>query len=100
MANTVVQRNITAQNQFSEAVRIADRKFSISIRSSAISATLTLQRKLPSEDGTVAANWRDVESWTANAEKIGESVGSWDYRIGCKTGNFTSATALNVAIVF
>jgi hypothetical protein len=97
MANTVVQRNITAQNQFSDAVRIADRKFSVSIRSSAISATITLQRKLPGEPD---ANYRDVESWTANAEKIGESVGSWDYRIGCKTGNFSSATALNAAIVF
>lgn len=96
MANTVVQRAITAQNQFTDPIRIADRKFSISIYSSAISATVTLQRKLP---GEADAAYRDVESWTANAEKIGESVGSWDYRIGCKTGNFSSATGLNVAIV-
>ena len=97
MANTVVQRAITAQNQFSDAVRIADRKFSISIRSTAMSATIVLQRKLPEEADTA---YRDVASYTANAEKIAESVGSWNYRIGCKTGGFTSATALNVALVF
>lgn len=97
MANTVVKRTVTAENQFTDTIRIANRSFTTSIRSSALSATITLQRKLPDEDATA---WRDVDSWTANAEKNGESVGVWDYRIGVKTGGFSSATGLNVAIVY
>lgn len=85
-----VTKTITAQNQFSDVLRVAGRRIvNLSITSTALSATLHLQRKRP-EDST----WGDVTSFTANAEKIIESVGKWDYRIGVKTGNFTSATAL------
>lgn len=96
MSNTVKSVAITAQNQFSDAIRIADKKFSVSVRGTMTSLTVTLQRKLPSEDWTAA---RDVESWTAIAEKIVESVGSWDWRIGCKTGNFSSGTGVVAQIV-
>lgn len=96
MTQTAVSRTVTAQNQFTDSIRIANKTASLSIASTAISATIVLQRKLPEEDST---KWRDVASFTANAEKIIDGVGVWDYRIGCKTGGFTSATALTVAIV-
>lgn len=94
--NTIVQRAITAQNQFTDGLLIANREFGLSIRSSAISATIVLQRKLA---GTEDSTYNDVASFTANAEKNVKSVGSWVYRIGCKTGGFSSATGLNVALV-
>jgi hypothetical protein len=94
--NTVVSRSITAQNQFTDAMRIGNRKFSISISATALTGTVTLQRKLAGEADSA---YRDVEQWTAKAEKIGESVGVWDYRIGIKTGDFSAATGLVVALV-
>lgn len=96
-ALTTVTRAITAENQFSNVLRVANRKFNLSVYSTAISATITLQRK-PPEGG--ADTWRDVATYTADAERIVESVGSWDWRIGCKTGEFSSATALNVELAF
>lgn len=98
LGQQVTQVAITAQNQFSPIVRIRDKKFSVSVRSTAMNATVVLQRKLPSEANS-AENWRDVASWTANKEAIVESAGAWDYRIGTKTGGFTSATALVAQIV-
>lgn len=95
MANVSVTKAITAQNQFTDPLRVAGKKIiNLSIYSTAISATIVLQRRPVGE-----ADWQDVASYTANAEKIIESVGNWEWRAGCKTGAFTSATALNVRLL-
>lgn len=97
MANESVSRAVTAENQFTSALRVANRKFSVSVAATAMSATVVLQRKLPGEADSA---YRDVKSWTTTSEEIAESVGVWDYRIGVKTGGFTSATALTVLLLF
>lgn len=91
-----VTRTITAQNQFSDILRVGGPKWlNLSILSSAMSATIVLQRRR-----TGTSDWGDVASFTANAEKIVKSVGQWEYRIGCKTGGFTSATGLSVTLSY
>lgn len=93
-SSTKVTKTITAQNTFTDSLRVAGKRIvNFTIYSTALSATIVLQRKRP-EDSV----WGDVASFTANAEKIIESVGKWDYRAGVKTGGFTSATALAVTL--
>ena len=85
---------ITAQNTFTASIYVtgvasAGRTFSITI-SNTFSATVTLQR---SEDDST---WSDVETWTAGtAETYDDKLDNqqWYYRIGVKTGDFTSGTA-------
>lgn len=89
-----VTKAISAQNTFSDSLRVAGKKIiNLSITATAMSATIHLQRKRP-EDSV----WGDVASFTAATEKIIESVGKWDWRVGCKTSNFSSATALAVTL--
>lgn len=75
-----------AQNTFSDSIKIVG-SFDISI-SGTFSATVTAQR---SEDGTT---WRDVKSWTAPAEEVGYDPILTFYRVGVKTGGYTSGTAI------
>jgi hypothetical protein len=55
--------------------------------------TLVVQRSRTGK-ASVAADWFDVESFTANAERDSRNVGSWYWRIGFKTGGYTSGTAV------
>ena len=59
--------------------------------SGSFTATATLQRKRPGEAASAA---RDVETYTAGAEKIGEMQGHWDVRLHVKTSEFTSGTVV------
>lgn len=77
-------REISAQNLWTDAV-LASGRINISISGSGWAATVTLQR---SSDGGVT--WRDVENWAVNAETY--LVGEVLYRLGVKTGNYTSGT--------
>ena len=52
-------------------------------------ATVHLQRKRP---GEAVAAARDVESYAAGTEKLGEMQGHWDVRLYVKTGNYSSGT--------
>ncbi len=91
-----VSKTITAQNTFTDPLRVSGKKIlGLSITSTALSATVVLQRRRADADA-----WGDVASFTANSEKIVESWGSWQYRAGVKTGGFTSATALVVTLSF
>jgi hypothetical protein len=93
-SSSKVTKAISAQNTFSDILRVAGKKVvNLSITSTALNATVVVQRKRP-EDSV----WGDIASFTANAEKIIESAGRWDYRAGVKTGGFTSATALVVTL--
>lgn len=75
-----------AQNTFSNAIQIVG-SFDISVSGTFV-ATVTAQR---SEDGT---NWRDVKSYTLPAEEVGYDPILTYYRVGIKTGGYTSGTAV------
>lgn len=78
--------DITAQNTFTPAVFVqAGDEFDISISGTFV-ATVFVQR---SKDQSA---WADVDSYTAPAEKTGRAGSGWFYRIGIKTGGYTSGT--------
>jgi len=80
--------DISAQNQFTDPVLVDGYDFDVSIHnSSSFVGTITLQRSRE-KDGT----YRDVETWTAVVEDRGVSAGKFWYRLGCKTGDYTSGT--------
>lgn len=99
-AGTYQRKTISAENTFTDDIRIpAGSHVNVSIKSGNLVATIVLQRQfLESEEGS--STWRDVDSWdvtaasddqefiTSNAEP--ETV---KYRIGCKTGEYTSGGA-------
>ena len=78
---------INAANTFTDPVQ-PGRGFDLSLyANSSFSGTLTLQRRRVGE-----TNWRDVKTYTGPAEEYGQSSGNWEYRLGCKTGNYTSGS--------
>lgn len=94
-----VTASITAENSFTNAIRVtgvdAQRVFSVTIDEDtgggATAATFTLQRSLDSEDGP----WTDVQSYTADTtttydDTLDNQI-AW-YRIGVKTGDYSSGT--------
>jgi hypothetical protein len=84
-------RSITAANQFTDFEAVSS-TFDVSIHSSAsFVGTITLQRKHPGEADALA---RDVRTWTVPAEETGRDSGAWLYRIGCKTGAYTSGSII------
>ena len=79
--------DISAQNTFTPAVFVqAEDEFDISISGSFV-ASVVVQR---SQDKTT---WIDVETFTAPAERTGKAGSGWWYRVGIKTGGYTSGTA-------
>lgn len=89
-----VTASVVAQNQFTAAIRVTDvgtsRAFLV-IRANTWVATVTLQRSLTSETGP----WEDVATYTTDGtdsynDALDNAI-AW-YRIGVKTGNFTSGT--------
>lgn len=90
----IVNQDVTAENVFTNAIRVtgvdSTRVFTI-IRSGTWVATVTLQRSLTSSTGP----WEDVTTYTTNAtityDDTLDNVIAW-YRIGVKTGNYTSGT--------
>lgn len=86
----VQSASIGAQNTFTDAAEFdPSRKFNVSV-SGTFSATVVLQRSF---DG--GSNWKDVDSWTAAAERTVENnEPNVLHRIGIKTGGYTSGTAV------
>ena len=81
------QLAISAQNTFTPWVELLG-PFSLSIRGTWV-GTVTIQRSF--DGGTTPL---DVQNYTANIEDTGsEPRGSTVYRVGFKTGNYTSGTA-------
>lgn len=78
--------SITAQNTFTDAVRVKDGNFDVSI-SGTFSATVTIQR---SRDGSTYVDLPDT--YTAPTQLYGECASPWFYRVGVKTGEYTSGT--------
>lgn len=90
MLRNLVTASLTAENTFSVVHDFAfvNPKFNLSI-SGTWAGTLTLQRRL---DGT---NWRDVNTYQQNIETEIPTVGDdVRWRIGFKTGDYTSGTAV------
>lgn len=86
MPSKNVTADITAQNSFTDTFS-ANGPFNI-ILAGTWAATVTLQ--MLRADGST---WVDVTTWTANAIKIGEAPPTGGkYRLGVKTGDFTSGT--------
>lgn len=81
--------NLTAQNTYTSPLQVAKKSFNLSV-SGTWAGTLTLQRSF--DGGTT---WVDVETYTANTEKVGtDPEHKVFYRIGFKTGEYTSGTAV------
>jgi len=88
----IVQASITAEDNFTGSILVtgvgASRDFTISITGT-WSATVTLQRSI--DDAT----WEDVQTYTANTTATfsdGLDNVEYYYRIGVKTGGYTSGT--------
>jgi len=85
MADSVT-KSISAENTFSDPIRVDKGEFDLSISGTFV-ATVTVQRCR-----TSAGTYLDIEEHTAPAEKYGKCSGSWYYRAGVKTGDFTSGS--------
>lgn len=83
---TLASANIAAQNTFTDAARL-EGHFNLSI-SGTWSATVTVQRS------TDNSTWVDVDTFTANSEEVGFEPELMWYRVGVKTGQYTSGTVV------
>ena len=90
-----VTASIAAQNTFSNNIQVTgvgeNRRFAITITGTWV-ATVTVQRSIG-----VVGNWVDVVSYTTNqATTFADGLDNQlvFYRIGIKTGNYTSGTAV------
>lgn len=84
-----VETTLTGENQFSPALSLQARtySFNVSVRGTFV-ATVTVQRSFDRQ-----ATWGDVKGYTVPAEEVGEDFEQMvDYRIGIKTGDYTSGS--------
>ena len=85
-----VTASVTAENTGTGWLKLrADHSFFDISVSGTFSATIQLQRKRPGESASAA---RDIESYTAGTEKLGEMQGHWDVRLFTRTGDYVSGT--------
>jgi hypothetical protein len=83
---TIASASIGAENTFTTGVQL-EGDFNVSVSGTFV-GTVFVQR---STDNT---NWRDVNSFTAPFEGTGFDPEVMYYRIGIKTGGYTSGTAV------
>lgn len=79
-----VTASLSAQNTFSEVLNLAG-YFDLSISGTFV-ATITVQRSFDN------VNWFDVDTFNAPIETYGFNPSQCYYRVGVKTGNYTSGT--------
>jgi len=84
---TAVTADITAQDTFTDTIEVRGH-FNISI-SGTWAGTVTAQRSF---DG--GSTWLDVDTFTSNYEGVGFDAEDTLYRLGIKTGDYTSGTAV------
>ena len=88
MTAKMITRTITGANQFTDPVELTG-YFNLSI-SGTWSATVTVQRSFDA-----GSTWFDVDTWTANTQEYGlEPERGIQYRIGIKTGQYTSGSCV------
>ena len=86
MGVAVITRSIAAENLFTDPAKLTG-FFNISL-SGAWNATVTVQRSFDQ-----GSTWFDVETFVGNAQEYGfEPEGGIVYRVGVKTGEYTSGT--------
>ena len=85
----VEEKDITAQNIFSDALVIKKGVFNLSLSGTWV-ATVHVQRSFD----TATPDWKDVDSFTVNVERIALEPERALYRFGVKTGNYTSGTVV------
>lgn len=81
-----VTASISAQNTFSSSLNLVGH-FNLSISGTFV-ATVTVQRSF---DNT---NWFDVDTFTSPTETYGFDPSQCYYRVGVKTGNYSSGTVV------
>lgn len=89
--NVPITASIAAQNTFSDAYGgqlVAPGRFNLSLSGTWV-ATVHLQRSFD-----LGTTWHDVASFTTNDEGSVTDPGGVQYRIGVKTGNYTSGTVV------
>lgn len=84
--STLATKTITAENSFTDPVQIQG-WFNLSV-SGTFAATVTAQRSLDN------STWVDVDAWTEPTEEIGLEPEVMWYRVGVKTGGFTSGSVV------
>lgn len=105
MHNVSASRTITAQNQFTHAVPVRGRGIATMVlTATAFSGTVRIQIRALTD--VTGAAWADADSgWSdvtdASLTAVGQKTtlelgGEWEVRAGCKTGEFTSATAAKI----
>ena len=82
---TSTTADLTGADQFTDSIRVIG-PIALSI-SGTFTATVTVQR---SQDN---ATWLDVDTYTAATEKVGNEAVLYYYRVGIKSGEYTSGTA-------
>lgn len=88
MSQKIIIRSITAENQFADPIELTGH-FNISI-SGTWDGTATVQRSFDS-----GSTWHDVDAWTNNTQEYGfEPERGVQYRVGIKTGNYSSGTCV------
>ena len=88
MGQRLQTRSISAENLYTDSAEIQG-YFNISI-SGTWAGTVTAQRSFD-----LGSTWFDVATWTANTQEYGyEPERKVYYRVGIKTGEFTSGTAV------
>ena len=86
----LVSASISADNTFSDEAYL-EGYFNLSI-SGTFNATVTVQRSFDR-----GVTWRDMDDFTAPVEEVGIEPEYCHYRVGVKTGNYTSGT-VNIRI--
>lgn len=84
-----VSRTITAQNQWTDWIAIQEKGLLTIYDTSSMTMTVTLQMRPPGETTPT----RDVETFTTEDVKVIRHGGASEFRIGVKTGDYTSGEA-------
>jgi hypothetical protein len=80
-----VSADISAENTFTDSIQLFG-YFNLSI-SGTFSATVTVQRSYDN------INFADADTFTSPSEEVGYEPQEMYYRVGIKTGDYTSGTA-------
>lgn len=108
MSNRMVSRSVTAAAQFTDAIVSGDGGATVAV-SGTFTGTITLQIRPQYDVEAVAgvnvewttdAGWVDLATWTAATDPSADTTvntqrvwGAWAFRIGAKTGEWTTGTA-------
>ena len=90
---TIASKNITAENEFTDAVRL-EGYFNLSLTGPTFTGTTTVTVQRSIDNST----WVDVDTFTAPTEEVGFEPELMWYRVGVKTGAFTAADDINVRL--